>query len=1237
MTSRRNSFQTSEEEEEECRVCRGPAEKGRRLFTPCLCSGSIGRVHQDCLLSWLAVSRVRKCELCSSVFRFKPKYAKGAPEILSRMEVFVGSLRFAGKNWLPFCARYALVAVVWLVVLPLVTAYFYFGFLHRPSSLVSRMKLEFIAGDIVSGIVITLVIIVAFLSIISFADFLRIHWQQNHILPDDEEEFLEEMDAVNEEDLDDRERELEIEQNFRNANEGGLHRLLQPRVPRNVRNDVIRNDNEFENEQIQEQRNEIDDILNIDDFEFLRNRVEVGRAILGRDEAPNEQLNDILVQRRRLGNFGANRGNENDRNGMAMREGERVIAGNILGPNDQMNNERPVLPRRRQRDIAVANHDMENVPNVRARPDAPAVDEPRIAAAADQVEEMEIQLALDELLGIQGPLRLLFRNSMILISFNIAFLLLFAFVPYTVGGCVRITLLNSSAVHFLISTVIKKENIIWQCIASLNAESNRLNTILQLPDLIFIVHGYFCITFMVVLWITFSYVIINGIYGKQIPYRISVLLECAGAITKVCLLLSLKMILLPILIGICLDFATLDLYNSTLEERILFSANDIFTSLILHWVSGITFMLLVTVSVLQLREVVHPDLLAKVIRPQEPQPDLLKNFVEERCVTHAKRLLISLVVYALLLTFLIWLPSIILVHSGLNLWLPFFHPHFNYLVLPKLLAPIELLVTHLGFLAILEKNKNQIGNLQHQFLVFLTRKMNMIDFILPLNVEKFMYVGFRSLNFEIPSQEEFDRSKKTKDAKTDRRPFVDSFWKELSLCSNPSDDFIMSNVNLVDTKPPVFQKAITNRNGQRVLNASFSSIRIPYSKVEILTIPSCIGAYRIRRIKKSGVDIIEFWKEVTGEPISRPPEGWDDLGVGGAEIQGRWAWQDEKPSEIEEGVAKRKHFKESKCFCFFLFKLFFLLTSSWTVLCTTVIMALNTPLIIGRCVCCLLQIPPCYVHDTICAVIGFSTLYQTVMYLDFSQIDIRRWLKSFQPPVSKAKIYTLCSSLFLWYLLSPICCGIMYYFCFVMSHHEWANDTIPSFFALFKSWLSGLLILHVWGILCWFGVFRKEFWSRLFNFNENNVNNNYQTINHEETWQGKDGKIGNFFYILKVVFQNWEWDKIDEEHLLRNSMIPIIQELGLFVVETLITFIVIFSFLPVSNDYRQNFSIIGVLDYGRYRMFIFRIHALFVAATRLCVIFQFELNQWFKVAHNTIRNDRYLIGEELLDYVSEQK
>ena len=52
------------------------------------------------------------------------------------------------------------------------------------------------------------------------------------------------------------------------------------------------------------------------------------------------------------------------------------------------------------------------------------------------------------------------------------------------------------------------------------------------------------------------------------------------------------------------------------EEWVDFIATKIVGSIALTWVLGITYMLTVTLSVLQLREVLHPDILAKGIRPQ---------------------------------------------------------------------------------------------------------------------------------------------------------------------------------------------------------------------------------------------------------------------------------------------------------------------------------------------------------------------------------------------------------------------------------------------------------------------------------------------------------------------------------------------------------------------------------------------------------------------------------------------
>ncbi len=55
-----------------CRVCRCEASSDRPLFHPCICTGSIKYIHQECLLQWLRYSKKEFCELCNHRFSFTP-------------------------------------------------------------------------------------------------------------------------------------------------------------------------------------------------------------------------------------------------------------------------------------------------------------------------------------------------------------------------------------------------------------------------------------------------------------------------------------------------------------------------------------------------------------------------------------------------------------------------------------------------------------------------------------------------------------------------------------------------------------------------------------------------------------------------------------------------------------------------------------------------------------------------------------------------------------------------------------------------------------------------------------------------------------------------------------------------------------------------------------------------------------------------------------------------------------
>lgn len=107
-----------------CRVCRSEASPDRPLFHPCICTGSIKWIHQECLLQWMRYSRKEYCELCSHRFSFTPIYSPDMPRRLPLKDVIGGllsSVATAVKYWL----HYTMVAVAWLGIVPLTSCRIY--------------------------------------------------------------------------------------------------------------------------------------------------------------------------------------------------------------------------------------------------------------------------------------------------------------------------------------------------------------------------------------------------------------------------------------------------------------------------------------------------------------------------------------------------------------------------------------------------------------------------------------------------------------------------------------------------------------------------------------------------------------------------------------------------------------------------------------------------------------------------------------------------------------------------------------------------------------------------------------------------------------------------------------------------------------------------------------------------------------------------------------------------------
>jgi E3 ubiquitin-protein ligase MARCH6 len=835
------------------------------------------------------------------------------------------------------------------------------------------------------------------------------------------------------------------------------------------------------------------------------------------------------------------------------------------------------------------------------------------------------------LLGLRGPLSTLIRNLLWLLAFNAIYLGIFAFVPRTFGSIVYSGLFNTTVCSTLLHQLpyFYSENstdvTFLSMISDLKEESARVNTTFRLPDLATVTLGYLSIALVIVLvrygWI-FTHKIRNrliseggdagmereqgdggavfgnnrlrhervrdvmhfgGGFDDRDPMEppeaaasvvVTMALDATVAVVKVGILLFLKMFLLPLLLGLWLDTSTMSLFGNTLSDRILYAGRDLFSFILLHWVAGITFMLLVTVFLLQLREVAHPDLLARLIRPQEPQPDLLGNLMHESVSTHMKRLFLSLAIYAPLLTILVAVPVTIFVASGLSNYVPFFQLHFWHLVVPQMQIPLELIIFHLTMLALLEKYKNTIGELQHHWLVFMCRRMGLTDHILPQSIDKFKLIGTKEI---------FAPKDGSASTRVDQ---VDPFWYELAKKDSDLDDFILSNIEKASSGTPTFLEGESKPNGEKVLSKFVNYILLPQQA----TVDSNLGMSRTGsqnllatkigryRLCVRDASVIEFWGEVPGKEVARPPEGWDDLGAGGAYVQGRWAWGKERRSIVEGSVAQRTPFRaterQRRPFLLML-KVTVLLFFSWVAITITVLGIVSAPLAVGRSIYFLFRVPQDYVHDPLAFCIGgclFFPMASTLLSTFTADRDdiglfarLARWASRFHlPPTQKFVVFM--ESMLLWFAAAPMALGVSYELIAVKRGQWYSGDEeLVDIKSLCLCWMVGTVVLNSWAFLAYFSVFTREFWANIGNGilepppDENDggfdrararqngleaqgVNGEPQLerlLDHQRLWQGKEGRVARFFKVWKAVFFEWEWDAIDHVVLLGDFALPI--------------------------------------------------------------------------------------------------
>lgn len=596
---RANSFdETADEDEDVCRICRTSGDSENPLFYPCACSGSIRYVHQDCLLQWLNHSNARQCEVCNHPFRFSPVYAENAPTRLPFREVLLGT---AAKTWhgLHFILRLSFVLSIWLMFIPFIT--FWIWQLSFVRSVVEAQKL--------------------FLSRISMT----------HISP-----ALLFTDC--------------------------LHGFLMSAFIVFI----------F--------------LCATSLREFFRHLREI--------ERPNPEREDDGVNRQNGERAGRR---------LPVPDGAHLVGGNGEGGGaGQENIGAGQLIRRNAQNVAAARVEMQA-----ARLEA-HVDQ--IFDGGDDADGIE-DVPFDELVGMQGPVFHLIENAITVLASNMIFLGVVVFLPFQLGRIVlsiasQLAVTTSDAlltggmssatgsdlglksVVNASATTLTKELLQGNMSAgmpysgSLNATTTggsvEVLTEALLASLRDSDAATLSIGYMVILLFVLCYLGVIALirYSRGEPltvgriYGIASVAEAAPSLArsllsgvkyfftmvKVAFLLLVEIGFFPLLCGWWLDVCTISMLGTTLSQRVGFFWESPLTSSFLHWLVGIVYMLQISIFVSLLREVLRPGVLYFLRDPADPNYNPFRDLIDDPIHKHARRVLLSVVVYGSLIVLLVFLP-----------------------------------------------------------------------------------------------------------------------------------------------------------------------------------------------------------------------------------------------------------------------------------------------------------------------------------------------------------------------------------------------------------------------------------------------------------------------------------------------------------------------------------------------------------------------------------------------------
>ena len=312
----------------------------------------------------------------------------------------------------------------------------------------------------------------------------------------------------------------------------------------------------------------------------------------------------------------------------------------------------------------------------------------------------------------------------------------------------------------------------------------------------------------------------------------------------------------------------------------------------------------------------------------------------------------------------------------------------------------------------------------------------------------------------------------------------------------------------------------------------------------------------------------------------------------------------------------------------------------------------------------LLRIPDECIHDPLAFAIGVAPLISVlgITFKLYAASDrglrgifslVMNWFRTFRPSYTSEKVRTLILFFALWLVICPVLLGFFYFRVVIGSSGTFPHRYHLCHFAL-ACWGTGTLLLNLWAIMCYFQIFTKRFWADLIigdveggrnegpdvevneareglvnapaqnaGLRENNAHGTRAVVQNNLAWQGQHGAIALAVESLKAVTLGWEWDKVDKESLLQDCAIPVVKHLAVACAIPITVVAIIESLVNTVGIH------IGATP-------IFRMVAIATVVVDSLISSQQYLRHCFQAAHDIARDDRYLVGEILLNFAPQQ-